>query len=168
MRITAFSLSGHIGDSVSALVDGQLSADEEERAWNHVLGCPGCRRLVEREGWTKTRIATLSAVEDPGAVPAGLVGALYDVHAWAEVDRLERASLRRRTAALVVGVSSVGVAVFGILAVTTPPAGRGEVPGTPNPALMRSQIGGPGTGALPEQGRQPTDRARLLVRDASR
>ena len=46
------SLSGHIGAKASALVDGQLSPAEEERAWSHVLTCPGCRRRVEREGWT--------------------------------------------------------------------------------------------------------------------
>ena len=28
---------------------------EAERAWAHVLACPGCRDLVEREGWVKTQ-----------------------------------------------------------------------------------------------------------------
>ena len=52
------SLSGHIGSKVSALVDGQLPPSEEERAWSHVLTCPGCRRLVEHEGWTKRQLGT--------------------------------------------------------------------------------------------------------------
>nr|MDQ6936060.1 hypothetical protein [Actinomycetota bacterium] len=71
-------LSGHIGSSASALVDGQLSPQEAERAWGHVLICPGCRRLVEREGWVKRRLSTLS---DPVRVapPDGLVGVLSDV-----------------------------------------------------------------------------------------
>ena len=34
------SLSGHIGAKVCALVDGQLSPAEEERAWSHVLHLP--------------------------------------------------------------------------------------------------------------------------------
>lgn len=43
------SLSGHLGDRVAALVDGQLSAEQEERAWSHALACPGCRGRVEAE-----------------------------------------------------------------------------------------------------------------------
>jgi hypothetical protein len=123
------NLSGHIGASVSALVDGQLSREEEERAWQHVLRCAGCRRLVEREGWVKRRLSTLSGPA-PVDAPRGLLGALYDVDSWAAADEVERRSRRRRSLA-VVGAGSVGVAVLGIVALTTPPAGRGEVPGSP-------------------------------------
>jgi len=123
-------LHGHIGSNASALVDGQLSAAEEERAWSHVLGCPGCRRLVEREGWIKQRLAGLGATPGVQAAPAGLIGALYDVDAWATVDEIERRSTRRRAAGALVGAGSVGLAVVAMMAVTSPPAGRGEVPGT--------------------------------------
>lgn len=153
-NLLGLSLGGHIGPAVSALVDGQLSPEAEERAWRHVLGCPGCRRLVETEGWTKTRLATLATApgtsaaretrtEAPAqAAPAGLLGALYDVGSWAEVDELERASRRRRAMVAVVGAGSIGAAVLGLVAVTTPPAGRGEVPGSPSPAMIRSDISG--------------------------
>lgn len=141
-------LTGHIGSSVSALVDGQLSAADEERVWAHVLTCPGCRRLVEHEGWTKTRLQVLSIPDRAQTpTPSSLLGSLYDVDAWAEVDRLERASVRRRTAAAVVGVGSLGFAVLGLVAATTPPAGRGEVPGTPSPAMIRSELISPSVGA---------------------
>jgi anti-sigma factor RsiW len=132
------NLSGHIGASVSALVDGQLSPEEEERAWQHVLRCAGCRRLVEREGWVKRRLSALSAPADPVA-PQGLLGSLYDVHSWAAADEEERRSRRRRGIALV-GAGSVGVAVLGIVALTTPPAGQGELPGSPHPATVTSDI----------------------------
>jgi anti-sigma factor RsiW len=52
---------GHLGTRVSALIDGQLSAEETERAWEHVHTCHTCRDLVEREGWVKTRLAPCSA-----------------------------------------------------------------------------------------------------------
>ena len=122
-------LHGHIGSNASALVDGQLSPAEEERAWNHVLGCPGCRRLVEREGWIKQRLAGLAVAPAQVAAPAGLMGALYDVDAWATVDEIERRSARRRAAGVLVGAGSVGLAVVAMMAVTSPPAGRGEIPG---------------------------------------
>ncbi|MGO4255492.1 zf-HC2 domain-containing protein [Marmoricola sp. RAF53] len=125
-------LHGHIGSHASALVDGQLSAADEERAWNHVLGCPGCRRLVEREGWVKRRVAGLNGpvgAEAALTAPAGLIGNLYDVDAWAVVDEIERRSTRRRTSAALVGAGSVGIAVLAMVAISSPPAGRGEVPG---------------------------------------
>lgn len=131
-------LHGHIGSSASALVDGQLSAAEEERAWTHVLGCPGCRRLVEREGWIKQRLAGLNG-PSPLAAPAGLVGALYDVDAWAAVDAIERRSRRRRASTVLVGAGSVGVAVMAMMAVTSPPVGRGEIPGR---TISPASIGG--------------------------
>ncbi len=53
-------LNGHLGARVSALLDGQLCEVEEERAWQHVHACHPCRDLVEREGWLKTQLATLS------------------------------------------------------------------------------------------------------------
>jgi anti-sigma factor RsiW len=127
-------LHGHIGSNASALIDGQLSTAEEERAWNHILGCPGCRRLVEREGWIKQRLAGLAGPTEVAA-PAGLLGALYDVDAWATVDEIERRSTRRRAAGALVGAGSVGLAVVALMAVTSPPAGRGEVPGR-NPARI--------------------------------
>ena len=144
-------LSGHLGDRVSALVDGQLSAPEEERAWAHVMGCPGCRRLVEREGWLKTRLGTLS---DPTAeARPGLLGSLYDVDAWATVDEIERRGRTRRTAIAAVGAGSVSAAVLGLVAFTGPPAGMGERPPTRQaPASVTSQLAGMGASLGPTTG----------------
>jgi hypothetical protein len=141
------SLSGHIGPKASALVDGQLSPDEEEQAWSHVLACPGCRRLVEREGWTKRQLGNLSGSADraPDGLPDRLLGSLYDVDvqlAWADVDVIERRSVRRRTAAVVVGGSAVGACALALLAVTGPPVGRGDVPSRPSPATINGSVSG--------------------------
>ena len=139
-------LHGHIGSSASALVDGQLSPADEDRAWKHILGCPGCRRLVEREGWIKQRLAGLAG-PSPLAASPNLLGNLYDVDAWAHVDEIERRSTRRRAAVAMVGAGSVGVAVVALLTVTTPPVGQGEVPGR-GPAMIGNgtQRNNPGTG----------------------
>lgn len=128
-------LHGHIGSTASALVDGQLSPAEEERAWSHVLGCAACRRLVQRESWLKQRLAGLAAT-DGFAPPPGLLGSLYDVDAWATVDEIERRSTHRRGATALIGAGSVGVAVLAVVALTSPPASLGEVPGNGGPAMI--------------------------------
>ena len=149
------SLSGHIGTKASALVDGQLSPADEERAWSHVLTCPGCRRLVEREGWVKRQLGSLSA---PGEVdpPPQLLGSLYAVDAWAAVDEIEQRSRRRRTAVVVLGGGAVGACVLGLMTVTGGFSGT-DAPARPSPAMIRGEqdrgpVGSP-TGA--ESNRTP-------------
>ncbi len=131
------SLSGHVGAKASALVDGQLSPGEEERAWSHVLTCPGCRRLVAREGWTKRQVGSLALPADSDPPPQ-LLGSLYAVDAWATVDAIEKRSTRRRTAAVLVGGGAVGAAVLGLITVTGPWPGRTEVPLRPSPATIHN------------------------------
>lgn len=70
-------MSAHLGRRVSELLDGQLSAAETEAAWDHVHTCHTCRDEVEREGWVKTRLSSLSFDDDTsGCTPDRLKGAL--------------------------------------------------------------------------------------------
>lgn len=146
-------LSGHLGDRVSALVDGQLSAAEEERAWAHAMTCPGCRRLIEREGWLKTRLSTMSDPTANAQPRPSLIGALYDVDAWAAVDAIERRGRARRTAFVAAGAGSVGAAVIGLLALTGAPAGVGEPPPSRQvPASISTGSAGQGASLGPATG----------------
>jgi anti-sigma factor RsiW len=147
------NLSGHLGTNVSALVDGQLSADEEERAWSHVLTCAGCRRRVEHEGWVKQTLSGLGWAA-PEA-DRSLSSRVYDVHAWAAVDEIEEQSNRRRVPLALVGVGCVGLGVVGLMALTSPPASRGEIPGAPRPTLQSNLVEsgfGSGLGSWPGTG----------------
>lgn len=144
-RRPVLGLAGHLGSRVSDLVDGRLGADEEERAWAHVHGCEGCRRLVEIESWTKTRLRSFSRYDDPETPPLSLSP---DRLAWAQVHEVERASVRRRVAIAAVGAGSVGAAVIGIVAATGATAGGGVAPGSPSPAMVRAQFGGAQPGRM--------------------
>jgi predicted anti-sigma-YlaC factor YlaD len=134
-------LGGHLGSSVSALLDGQLDEESTERAWQHVLHCPPCRRLVENEGWVKRQLAQISDVERADTPPDRLVGSLLGLDpaaAWAAAPEPERTSRGRRRAGLVlVGAGSVTAAVFGVTTLTGSPMGIGGSHGTP-----ASNIGG--------------------------
>lgn len=133
-------LGGHLGVTVSALVDGQLEPSSAERAWSHVHSCAECRRQVEREGWVKTQLAAMTGDDGP---PPQLLGSLYGLGsapdhpspdpaaAWAAVGEIERQGRGRRRAGIAVaGAGSVSVAVFGIASLTGSTLGIGEAPRT--------------------------------------
>ncbi len=145
-------LGGHLGASVSALVDGQLDEESSERAWGHVVQCPSCRRAVEREGWVKRQLAQMAGSGDRGDQPSTyLLGSLYDLdpivageeearEAWAAVSELEeRGRGRRRAGIAAVGVGSVSAAVLGLSALSGATLGIGGGPSAPPPtSLTRS------------------------------
>lgn len=114
----------HLGTRISALLDGQLSEEEAERAWTHVHSCHFCRDAVEREGWVKTRLAGLSF--DAGRAPAGLKGSLLGVppgdailvFAGGRPDH----RIRRNAGLAAIGGGAVGAAVMGVLALGAAPA----------------------------------------------
>jgi anti-sigma factor RsiW len=115
----------HLGDRVSALLDGQLSAVEEERAWSHVHSCHQCRDLVEREGWVKTRLAGLSF--ESACAPSSLKGSLLSSLAAGippgDVYLASVPDARPRRASLVaLGGGAAGAAVMGVLALGAAPA----------------------------------------------
>ena len=113
---------GHLGSRVSALLDGQLSPEESERAWAHVHACHQCRDLVEHEGWVKTRLAGLSF--DDASAPDHLKGSLRGGPHW--VPRGDGChhpthGRSRRTGLVALGGGAVGAAVMGVLALGVAP-----------------------------------------------
>ncbi len=136
---------GHLGTRVSALLDGQLSVDEAERAWDHVHVCHLCRDLVEREGWVKTRLAEFGL--GAGDAPSGLKGSLLMAsgpvppgHSY--LDPATRHRPRATATAVAVGSGAVGVAMLGVLFVGASPA---SAPATDRRAPVTSLVG-PGSG----------------------
>lgn len=102
----------HLGARVSDLLDGRLSAAEEERCWAHVHECHSCRDLVEREGWVKTRLAQFSS----GTVPAS--DALKHSLRGADValpPAFPTAGRSRSLGLAVLGGGAAGACVMGVL-----------------------------------------------------
>ena len=117
-------IGGHLGVRVSALLDGQLSHDDAERAWAHVHTCHTCRDQVEREGWVKTRLAGLSygAVD---AAPDHLKGSLLGVtpgELYLSIAQEDPHRTRRALGLAAIGGGAVGAAVMGVLVLGAAPA----------------------------------------------
>jgi hypothetical protein len=119
-------IGGHLGTLVSALLDGQLPVEDEERAWEHVHACHQCRDQVEREGWVKTRLAGLSFGASAD-VPSHLRGSLLDASlaltpGEAYLVTADRGVPARRAGLVALGSGAVGAAVVGVLALGAAPA----------------------------------------------
>jgi anti-sigma factor RsiW len=139
---------GHLGNRTSALLDGQLPADETERAWAHVHECHTCRDRIEREGWVKHRLAGLS-YDAGAAAPDRLKGSLLDARGLTPSDRFPGGDHHRRNVALVaVGGGAIGAAVMGVLALGAAPA---SAPTTDRPVPVVS-VSSSGTTLVVDRG----------------
>lgn len=142
---------GHLGNRTSALLDGQLPADEAERAWAHVQDCHTCRDQIEREGWVKHRLAGLS-YDAGAAAPDRLKGSLLDAPGLTPDGCLLDVDHHRRNVALVaVGGGAIGAAVMGVLALGAAPA---SAPTTDRPLPVVS-VSSSGTTLVVDRERRP-------------
>ncbi len=135
---------GHLGARVSALLDGQLSATESDRAWAHVHLCHVCRDAVEREGWVKTRLSSLGGASAPSHLKGSLLGPLGGAVVVPAGDDL--GVPRRRPGRVVLGGSAAGVAMLGVVAL-----GLTLGPDAPPPDRRApvTDLSGPDTPAFP-------------------
>ena len=65
----------HLGSRLAALVDGELSHDDRDRALAHLAGCAPCRTLVESERTLKGQFDAM-AMPEPSA---RLMAALFQI-----------------------------------------------------------------------------------------
>lgn len=126
---------GHLGTRVSALLDGQLSEEETERAWAHVHACHLCRDAVEREGWVKTRLAGLS--DRAGHAPDRLKGSLLCGTPFPTAPVEDHRP--RRVGLVALSGSAAGAVVVGVLALG---AGTADAPGPDRRAPVTNLGGG--------------------------
>lgn len=91
---------GHLGDLLSALVDGELSPAQERAARSHLESCPGCRRELEEVTSARHLVRSLPDV----AVPFGFERRLL------RAGRYRRAGLAALAATAAASIALLGVA----------------------------------------------------------
>lgn len=146
----------HLGERVSALIDGQLNADATERVMAHLARCRECRDAVEIERLMKTRLACLPGPEPTGDLmgrllamggpsgplpprPGHVPGTPRPKPVQLARPILTRPPARPDAAARVpagVAASVVGVRPGG----GRPPAGPGQAPGMRRPGVRRRRV----------------------------
>lgn len=65
--------AAHLGDELSALLDGELAASGVAAAERHLAGCPACARELARVSQARTWVRGLPAIEPPAAFFGGIV-----------------------------------------------------------------------------------------------
>ncbi len=133
----------HLGSRLSALVDGQLSPAESERALEHVTRCPRCAGELAAARAARRALSSAAPVEPAADLTARLLALSAQIPSaagdplrsppapsgpWAEPvplpqgawsGELRGGALRRRVVGLVVG--GVGVAAIGLFALGESP-----------------------------------------------
>ncbi|MFW6867601.1 anti-sigma factor family protein [Nocardioides sp. CPCC 206347] len=150
---------GHLGNRVSALLDGQLSAKDTEEAWAHVYSCHACRDLVEREGWVKTRLAGLCGGER--MAPSDLKGSLLSMPPGDALLAGGGHGQRRGAGVAMIGGGALGAAMLGVLAFGLNPGGvpptdrrppttqiDSVLPSTPTPTPATTPVAGNGASTV--------------------
>lgn len=112
--------AAHLGDELSALLDGELAAPRVAAAHRHLAGCPACAGELARIGQAREWVRRLPAVEPPAGFIEGLVAGRT-----AAVTPLRR---RRRALASVAACVAAAGAVLTVAppeeSPTAPPVGR--------------------------------------------
>ena len=114
----SFDASAHLGDALSALVDGELAPAQEAAAQAHLAGCPSCAHELLAVTQARSWVRALPPVDPPFGLfermllerPQPVPGAFGT-----------GASLRRRAGLAAVGAAAAAVMVLGVGSPSQPP-----------------------------------------------
>ena len=112
----SFGASGHLGDALSALLDGELPPAQEAAAQAHLAGCPSCAHELVAVTQARSWVRALPPVEPPFGLfermllerPQPVPGAFGTGALGTGV------SLRRRAGLAAVGAAAAAVMVLGV------------------------------------------------------
>ncbi len=113
-------MNEHLGDLVSALLDGELPGPTADRTRDHLAGCPTCGEEMTRVGEARSWVRALPPVEPPAAYFERLAAARHQSELFARRRRVGVAALA--------GSAAAGLAFLGIVApqepATNPPVAQ--------------------------------------------
>jgi anti-sigma factor RsiW len=106
-----FGGSGHLGDALSALLDGELDPFQARGAQAHVDSCPTCAGELAAVSQARSWVRALPPVDPPFGFYERMLrdGTPAPAPAFAN-----RASLRRRAGLAALGAAAAAVTVLGV------------------------------------------------------
>jgi anti-sigma factor RsiW len=109
--------SAHLGDALSALLDGELADEEAARARPHLDACPACAAELAAVSQARSWLRALPSVEPPAGFLAGLLAP--PPAPAGDVVRLRR---RRLGLAALAASAAASLALLGLASPPEPPA----------------------------------------------
>lgn len=108
----------HVGDRLTALVDGRLGAAEQDKVMAHVRHCAQCRDALAREHWIQGQLKQLPGAEPSAALLLNLQDIGSDPSAAVPIDDVPRAQwwlpTRRRAVLAVAGAGTAAASLIGL------------------------------------------------------
>ena len=106
-----FGGQSHLGDALSALLDGELSPAQQETARDHLVACPECTEELAAVGQARSWVRGLPQVDPP-----------FGFYERILLDRPQpgtppfgaRTNLRRRAGFAALGAAAAAVTVLGV------------------------------------------------------
>ena len=108
---SGFGPTAHLGDVLSALLDGELAPPEEAGARAHVLGCPECTRELAAVGQARSWVRAMPQVDPPFGFYERI---LLDRRPPVSSTFGDRTTLRRRAGLAALGAAAAAVTVLGV------------------------------------------------------
>jgi anti-sigma factor RsiW len=106
---------GHLGDTLSALLDGELYPPQADAARAHLNRCPDCTAELSAVGQARSWVRGLPAVDPPfGFYERILLDRAPLAVAVAAGAPVAGGNLRRRAGLVAVGVAAAAVTVLGV------------------------------------------------------
>src|SRR4051794_14703351 len=115
---------GHLGDLVSALLDGEMEYEEAAAARAHLQGCPFCRAELDATASTRTLVRSLPMMEPPAGLIDGILAIPPESEAPADaagnagvvpMAAARRRSLARSRPLVAIAGIAAAVAMFAIV-----------------------------------------------------
>lgn len=109
---SGFGASTHLGEALSALLDGELAPAQEAASREHVAACPGCAEELAAVAQARTWIRALPPVDPPFGLYERM---LLDRRPLPQAGSFgARGSLRRRAGLAALGAAAAAVTVLGV------------------------------------------------------
>ncbi|MGI8809900.1 MAG: anti-sigma factor family protein [Acidimicrobiales bacterium] len=108
---SGFGASTHLGEALSALLDGELAPSQEAGARAHIAACPDCTEELLAVTQARTWLRALPPVDPPFGLYERL---LVDKAPPLAGSFGARASIRRRAGLAAVGAAAAAVTVLGV------------------------------------------------------
>ena len=109
--MSGFGAGPHLGDTLSALLDGELPVHLADQARAHLAACPSCADELTEVSQARAWVRALPAVEPPFGFYERL---LLDRREPATTAFGARSSLRRRAGLAALGAAAAAVTVLGV------------------------------------------------------